>query len=126
MLNSEIVRYIINGVVATLVNYGILNFNILILGMKSAGLANFIATIFGIIVSFIGSRYFVFRKHTDTLSSQAVRFVVLYGFIAVLGGLVLYLWTDVYGLSYHIGFIIATFLQVAFSYLGNKMLVFKA
>ncbi len=125
MLNREPIRYLINGVLATLVNYGVLNFNMIVLGMKSAGVANFIAAIFGITASFLGSRYFVYRDHTNSASSQIVRFLLLYGFIAVLSGLVLYVWSDLYGLSYHIGFVIATFVQMLFSYFGNKILVFK-
>jgi len=125
MLNSEPIRYLINGIFATLVNYSILNFNLIILGMKSAGVANFIAAIFGIIVSFLGSRYFVYKGHANSASSQAVRFLLLYGFIAILSGFVLYVWSDLYGFSYHIGFVIATFVQMLFSYFGNKILVFK-
>lgn len=125
MLKHEPIRYLINGVFATLVNYGILNFNMLILDMKSAGIANFIAAIFGIVTSFMGSRYFVYKNHTNTATSQIVRFLLLYGFIAVLSGFVLYVWSDLYGMSYQIGFVIATFVQMFFSYFGNKVLVFK-
>lgn len=125
MLNREPVRYIINGLIATSVHYSILNFNILILTMESAGLANFIAAIFGITTSFIGSRYFVYKNHTNTLTSQVFRFLLLYGSIAILHGFVLYLWTDIYSLNYHLGFVVATLLQVSLSYLGNRVLVFK-
>ena len=125
MLNSEPIRYLINGVFATLVNYAILNFNLIVLDMDSAGLANFIAAFFGIVVSFLGSRYFVYKKHSNSTSSQAVRFLFLYGFLAILSGFVLYVWSDLYGFSYHIGFVIATFIQMLFSYFGNKILVFK-
>lgn len=125
MLKHEPVRYIVNGIIATLVNYLVLNFNMLILDMKSAGVANFIAAIFGITTSFLGSRHFVYRNHTNSVQSQAIRFLLLYGFIAVLAGLVMYVWSDLYGFSYQIGFVIATFVQMLFSYFGNKMLVFK-
>lgn len=125
MLKNEVVRYIVNGLIATAVHYGVLNFNIIILGVETVGIANFIAAIFGITASFIGSRYFVYKGHTNSLKSQIIRFGFLYAFIAVLHGFVLYLWTDIYGLSYHIGFVVATFLQVLLSYVGNKILVFK-
>lgn len=125
MLRHEPVRYIINGVIATLVNYLVLNFNMLVLDMKSAGVANFIGAIFGISASFIGSRYFVYRNHTNSVQSQVLRFLLLYGFIAALAGLVMYVWSDLYGLNYQIGFIVATFVQMLFSYFGNKVLVFK-
>lgn len=125
MLKSEIVRYIINGLIATFIHYSVLNFNIIILHIESAGIANFIAAIFGIIASFVGSRYFVYKNHTNTLSSQILRFVFLYASIAVLHGFVLYVWTDIYSLNYHFGFVVATLMQVSLSYVGNKILVFK-
>jgi putative flippase GtrA len=125
MLNRESVRYVINGFIATFIHYSILNFNILVLNIESAGIANFIAAIFGITASFIGSRYFVYKNHTNTLSSQLFRFLLLYGFITILHGFVLYIWTDIYSLNYHLGFVIATLLQVSLSYVGNKVLVFK-
>lgn len=125
MLKSEFHRYILNGLVATAIHYGVLNFNILVLDISSYGVANFLAALFGITASFLGSRYFVYQEHTNSLGSQIVRFGLLYVSIAILHGFVLYLWTDVYGLSYHIGFLVATVLQVALSYFGNKVLVFK-
>lgn len=125
MLKNEVVRYIINGLFATGIHYGILNFNIHVLNIYPYGLANFLAAIFGIMASFLGSRYFVYQEHTNSLSSQIVRFGLLYCTIAVLHGFVLYLWTDVYQLNYHIGFLVATAVQVVLSYFGNKVLVFK-
>ncbi|HGZ71074.1 MAG TPA: GtrA family protein [Nitratifractor sp.] len=125
MLRHEPVRYIINGLIATAVNYLVLNFNLLVLGMKSAGIANFIAAIFGITASFLGNRYFVYKEHTNSVESQIVRFLLLYGFLALTSGFVMYIWSDLYGFSYQTGFLIATFIQVLFSYFGNKVLVFK-
>jgi putative flippase GtrA len=126
MLNREPVRYLINGVIATLVNYGVLNFNVIVLNMESVGIASFIAAIFGTITSFLGSRYFVYRKHRNTAVSQIIRFIFLYGFLAILSGLILYVWSDIYSLDYRVGFIISIFVQLLFSYFGNKMLVFKS
>lgn len=125
MLQNEIIRYIINGLFATLVHFSILTFNIEILHIGSAGVANFIAAIFGITVSFLGSRYFVFQNHEGTILHHAVKFGALYGGIAVLHGFILFVWTDHYHLSYQIGFVLATVLQVTLSYFGNKKMVFK-
>lgn len=124
-MQSEIVRYIINGLVATLVHYSILILNIEVLQIESAGIANIIAALFGITTSFIGSRYYVYQNHTETVMFHLSKFLMLYGFIALLHGSVLFVWTDIYGLSYHTGFIVATFIQMLLSYLGNKILVFK-
>ena len=114
-----------NGLVATGVHFSVLTLNIEVYDMQSAGLANLIAAIFGITASFLGSRYFVFKKHQDSMFGQAVMFGILYSSIACLHGAVLYGWTDVYKLDYRVGFIIATALQIVLSYSGNKILVFK-
>lgn len=123
--SRELVRYGINGVVATAVHFGALTFNLSVLGFSSAGLANMIAALLGISTSFLGSRYFVFARTGEPIMPEAIKFSGLYGAIAMLHGLVLFTWTDVYRGDYRIGFLIATALQVSLSYLGNKFLVFK-
>jgi len=122
---TEVIRYVINGFFATIVHYGILTLNLNLLGLKSAGLSNFTAAVCGISVSFLGSRYFVFRRTTESIMRQAIRFSGLYGAIAVLHGLFLWVWTDWNGFDYRFGFLLATCIQVLLSYFGNKILVFK-
>lgn len=122
---AEITRYVMNGLLATGVHYSVLTFNMQVYGMQSAGLANLIAAVFGITASFLGSRYFVFKKHQEPIVNQAMAFGILYASIACLHGVVLYGWTDVYKFDYRIGFLIATALQIVLSYTGNKILVFK-
>ena len=122
---SELIKYFINGLVATSVHFGVLTFNLEILGLSSAGLANLIATCFGIASSFMGSRYFVFKQHESSIVSQAVKFSLLYGTIALLHGFILFVWSDWLKLDYRVGFLVATFFQFVLSYLGNKKMVFK-
>lgn len=122
---GEAYRYLINGLFATGVNYLILSFNLDVLEFRSAGLANLIASAFGIASSFLGSRHFVFQKHHEPMLSQALKFASLYGAMALMQGFVLLVWTDHLGFDYRVGFLIATALQVLMSYFGNKFLVFK-
>lgn len=122
---QEIARYGINGLAATAVHYGVLTFNLKVLQLSSAGLANLIAAVFGVGASFFGSRYFVFPAASQSIFRQALKFSALYGAIAVLHGLVLLVWSDWHGLDYRLGFLIATAIQVSLSYLGNKFLVFR-
>lgn len=122
---TRLVRYIINGLAATAVHFAVLSFNLQVLAMPSAGLANMLAAIAGISASFLGSRYFVFRSLDQAIIRQAVKFGLLYAMMAILHGLVLYLWSDVGRLDYRTGFLMATGLQVMLSYWGNKTLVFK-
>jgi putative flippase GtrA len=122
---QQIIRYVINGVVATAVHFAVLTFNLKVLGIQSAGVANLLAAVVGISTSFLGSRYFVFRKTNGSILHQASKFVVLYAMIACLHGLILYGWSDNLHLDYRWGFLIATVMQVLFSYWGNKILVFN-
>ena len=122
---SYFIRYVINGVVATAVHYSVLTFNLKVLQVSYAGVANFFAAIFGITVSFLGSRYFVFRRTDEPIIAQGIKFSVLYGLIALLHGLVLFALTDQLRIDYRIGFLVATVLQVLLSFVGNKVLVFK-
>ena len=104
----------------------VLTFNLKVLGFGSAGLANLCAAVVGITSSFLGSRFYVFAASArQPWLPQAIKFSGLYGAIALLHGLVLWLWTDRLGLDYRAGFLLATGLQVSLSYLGNKFLVFK-
>lgn len=121
----EVLRYAINGFVATAVHFAVLAFNLHVLHFSSAGLANLTASLFGISASFVGSRYFVFPRTGEPIVAEALRFIGLYGAIALLHGAVLLVWSDYFGLDYRAGFLLATVLQVSLSYLGNKFLVFK-
>ena len=122
---AELIRFIINGIFATAIHFSVLTMNIEILNVSSAGLANFIASIFGITASFVGSRYYVFCGHKDSLREHFARFFTLYIVLAILHGLVLLIWTDWCMFDYRIGFLLATTIQVSISYICNKKLVFK-
>ena len=119
-------RYVVNGLVATAVHFGVLSFNLRELGMTSAGAANVCAAVAGIIASFVGNRYFVFQRAAESRIYEGERFGLLYATIACLHGLVLYAWTDLGRMDYRLGFLLATGMQVILSYWGNKRLVFKA
>ena len=123
--HQHLLRYGANGLVATGVHFSVLQINLEMLDMTSAGLANFIAACFGIIVSFVGCRYFVFRAYQKSILHQLSKFGGLYTSIAVLHGAALYAWSDLQGWDYRTGFLIATVFQVISSYWGNKLLVFN-
>lgn len=91
----EICRFLVNGLAAALVHYAVLTFNLEVLSISSAGLANFVAAWFGIAASFIGNRIFVFPRTAAPWRGQALRFLALYFPIAILHGLLLFFWTDV-------------------------------
>jgi putative flippase GtrA len=123
---SQIARYFVNGLTATAVHFAVLTLNLRALGFRSAGIANLLAAIVGISVSFLGNRYWVFRKQGESILDQAAKFGLLYGLIACLHGAVLCGWSDVMHFDYRSGFLIATCMQMVLSYLGNRALVFRA
>lgn len=123
--SAELARYVVNGLVATAAHYATLKFNIEVLNLPSAALANMLAAVVGITVSFFGSRYFVFRKTEESIAQQLIKFGALYGVTAVLHGLTLFVWSDWLKHDYRTGFLLATGVQVSLSYFGNKFLVFK-
>jgi putative flippase GtrA len=125
LLRHQPIRYLINGGVATCVSYATLSGCIHLLRIPSAGISNIIAAVFGITVSFLGSRYFVFPGAAESIWHQLARFWILYAVLALLQGAVLYLWTDLAGLDYRAGFVIGTVLQMICSYFGGKHWVFK-
>lgn len=125
ILKNRTARYIVNGLVAAAAHFLVLTLNLKVLGWSSAGVANLVASLVGISVSFLGSRYFVFPESEETLGKQVSRFFLLYIVIALFHGLLMHWWVDVFALNYAIGFVVTMVVQVILSYWGNKILVFK-
>lgn len=122
----QFLKYLINGVSATLVHYGVLSFNLNILHFSSAAIANMLAAVFGITASYLGNRFFVFDNKNKQVTQQFIQFLILYAAIALLHGLILWVWTDQMKLHYSIGFLIATVMQFVLSFIGNKFFIFKS
>ena len=87
-------------------------------------MAYWVGALFGITTSFLGSRYFVFRKNDRPVMGQAVKFLSAYVIIALLASGVMHVWVDWLHLDSNLGFLMATAVQVVLSYFGNKFLVF--
>ena len=117
--------FVLNGLAATGVHYGVLHAAVELLAIYPVGLANFIAACFGITASLLGNRHVVFRGRANApLGHHLARFGLLYAVLAVANAAVLFLWTDVGGQDYRLGFLLAAGLQVVLSYFGNRHLVF--
>ena len=93
--------------------------------MSSARRANFLGAILGITASFAGSRYFVFRRVQESVLRKATKFVALYGAIAGMHAVLLFVWTDLWRFDYTTGFLIGIVVQIMGSYFGNRFLVFN-
>lgn len=122
---AQIIRFGVNGLGATAIHYGIFAMCIVFLHFSSAGMANFVASFFGITASFIGNRYFVFPTKAGDFNAQLTKFATLYGAIALFHGLMLFVWTDVFHLNYNFGFIIALIFQFIVGYIFSKYIIFR-
>jgi putative flippase GtrA len=123
---SQFARFVINGLVASGVYFSILSLCIELLQFRSAAVAAVVASAIGIVVSYLGNRHFVFGSSDQPMRGQFFRFIALYGVVAAIHSGVLLVWSDYLGLDYRIGFLIATALQIAVTFVGNKRLVFRS
>ena len=106
--SNEFARYLINGFVATFVHYASLNVAIYALGDKNLIEINTLAAFLGILVSFIGSRYFVFKKYNQSVFFQLVKFFIFYIFLSILHSGVMYIFVYLFYFDYRLAFIPAT------------------
>lgn len=125
MHKSEIVKYSIAGGMATLVHFCVLVILIEFTIVKSTGVANFLASFFGITISYLGNKFWVFSKTQKKITLEITQFYFSYISIAIIHACFLSIWSDFFKLNYIIGFIFAVAIQFIFGYLTNKLLVFK-
>ena len=121
---GRIVRFILNGLFATAVHFGVLAGLIEGAGMGSAAIANALAAVCGIAVSYAGNRTFVLRSRAPHRRAGA-RFLACYAAIVSLHGGAMALWADLGGLDYRIGFVLFTGLAAILTYLLNRFFVFS-
>lgn len=121
---GEVMRYTTNGLFATGVHYLVLYSCVELLNFPLVGLANFLASVVGILASFAGNKYFVFKSVGGPTKSQLVRFIIFYAVIAFIHGAFLYLWSDVLNKGFNSGFVVAVMIQFLLGYLSSKFLIF--
>jgi putative flippase GtrA len=121
---KEIFRYSLNGLIATSLHYLVLYSCVEILNFKLVGLANFCASLVGILFSFLGNKFFVFKKNNSNITMQFAKFSSLYILVAFFHGGFLYFWSDILQENYNYGFLIALIMQFVMGYLISKRLIF--
>jgi len=122
---SQLLRYVINGLVATGVHFAVLSLLVEVVHVPSKGVANLLAAAVAIVASFLGNRIFVFAATQARASKQLWRFVLLYAAIALLNGGLMAIWSDLLKFDYRVGFVLISIVQFILSFLGNRLLVFK-
>ena len=121
---GRVLRFVLNGLFATAVHYGVLAGLIEGAEMASAALANALAAVCGIAVSYAGNRSFVLRSRARHRRAGA-RFLSCYAAVVSLHGGAMALWADIGGLDYRIGFLLFTAAAAVLTYLLNRFFVFR-
>ncbi|MYE00382.1 MAG: GtrA family protein [Alphaproteobacteria bacterium] len=121
---GRVLRFVLNGLFATVVHYGVLAGLIEGAGIGSAAIANALAAVCGIAVSYAGNRNFVLRSRAPHRRA-GTRFLACYAAIVALHGGAMALWADIGGLDYRIGFLVFTGLAAILTYLLNRFFVFR-
>lgn len=123
-------KFILNGLLATIVHY----FTMLLISnyvISVYSIAYGIASIFGIMTSFLGNKFVVFANSTHNRSQnngtfiQLKSFLLLYGLIMLICSILMGVLSDFLNVNYNLSFIIALSIQTLLSFFGNKCYVFK-
>jgi len=125
MHSSTFFRYVLNGFVATAVHYIFFNLFIYLNLFNYYATSNFLAAFIGIFSSFIGNRYFVFRRREHNLIRQYLTFLFMYTSILLIGSFAVLILSDFYKVNHQISFFAAALIQFFLSYYGNKFIIFR-
>ena len=132
--SSEISRFLLVGMIAATVHFGVLFLLREMAGVHIA-FANWFGAAIGIVTSYGGNAIWVFQTKNSSVETvgstrsnlrgpTAICFVLLYSLISLGHGLGLWLWTLVNVWSYQLGFCLLTLLSATETYVGNKQFVF--
>jgi len=122
-INHSLFRFAMNGLVATGVHYLVMLIAIQILHITMYSLAYAFAFFFGVTASFLGNKYFVFRRK-QSQSYQFFKFITLYIVLLLFTSITMWAVSDYAGFHYDIGFMVAAILQFIGGYLGSRYLIF--
>ena len=123
-------KFIINGLFATFIHYvTMLLISNYVIAIYS--IAYFIASIFGILTSFLGNKFLVFTNSNQNSSQnnnafkQLKFFLLLYGLIMLICSVLMGVLSDLLLINYNLSFLISLSVQTLLSFFGNKRYVFK-
>lgn len=124
---GEAVRYIVVGVLTTLVNYCLFTLMTWILGIDVT-VSNVTAIAVSILFAYVANKTIVFRRHSDTKSELALEFVKFVGsrlFTMAIEVGAVYLFVNVLGKNEQLGKLVAMALVVVLNYFISKLIVFR-
>ena len=124
-INGILLKYILNGLSATLFHYIILRLLLMNFYFEYYASADFIAAFFGICFSYLGNKFFVFKHSSSNHFVQYFIFLIFYFLMMIVHSSIIFIISDIYNVNFNIGFVAATFFQFLFTYYVNKKIIFK-
>ena len=120
--NDQRIRFLIVGGINTAIGYGTFVAVVFIGGHYL--LANVIATIVGVSVSYLLNKYFTFRQYKKSVT-EIMRFISVYAVSFMLGNVVLYVLVDLISISPYVAGAINLIFTTLISWFGHKYYSFR-
>ena len=121
---DEGIRYILVGVLTTLVNYIFYGgFDFL---FEKIGVASVISYKLAYGVAFVANKYMVFRKKGGKLFQEILSFFGLRVASGIASFFLLVLLVDVLGLTHTMGWILSSAINLIVNYIGSKFFIFRS
>jgi len=126
-LGGETIRYLVVGVLTTLVNYSLFELLHSLFGL-SVTISNIISIAASVIFAYVANKLIVFRRHSGTFAELALEFFKFVGSRLITMALeigMVELFDKVLGADARLGKIISQVLVVIANYFISKLIVFK-
>jgi putative flippase GtrA len=119
------VRYIINGIFATSINYLFLALLTQVFLLRPYAFGAFLACTVVTIISFFGNKNFVFNAEASGTKVQLIKFFALYFSFVILSTLLFRWFVDIKKYDFKIVFFLISLFQLFIGFSINKLNIFK-
>ena len=117
-------RFVLVGIIATLVHYLVILCLVDLLSLLEPTPATVVGSVFGIATAYIGNYHYVFGVDDKRHHHYLPRFVITYLIVMIIHASVMYLFAEILLLPYELGFITATALSAMTTFMANNLIVF--
>ena len=118
-------RFVLVGLVATLVHYLVILCLVDLLSLLEPTPATVVGSVFGIATAYVGNYHYVFGVDDKRHHHYVPRFVITYLIVMSIHASVMYLFVEILLLPYELGFITATALSAMTTFVANNLIVFS-
>ena len=123
ILNIEIKRFILIGIISTFINYVVYFISIRI--TSNISLSSVLAYTLGLVNSFIFGKNYVFKNKSKINIKLITKFLFIY-FIGGLGMTVIINFLSKYNFNYNIAWIFGVFFSFLNNFFGSKIYIFNS